>query len=112
MFPEALPLSIMDLLDARLEQAWRLIDQLPVGEQWTAYVPSLGRQIYRWLSLEAESDPQEPNSVTALPANTGLGADALANLDTIDFGATGSSTCLHGGTTSAKRRTSSYFRRV
>ena len=44
MFPEALLLSIIDLLDARLEQAWRVIDQGSAGEEWTAYVPSLERQ--------------------------------------------------------------------
>jgi len=53
MFPEALALWIADLLDARLEQAWRLIDQGPAGEEWTAYVPSLERQFYRGCPLEA-----------------------------------------------------------
>ena len=52
MLPEALAFSIMDLLDARLEQAWRLIDQAPAGEEWTAYVPSLERQLYRGCPLE------------------------------------------------------------
>jgi 3'-5' exoribonuclease len=41
MFPEAFALAIMDLLDARLEQTWRLIDQAPAVEEWTPYVPSL-----------------------------------------------------------------------
>jgi 3'-5' exoribonuclease len=63
MFPEALTLSITDLLDARLEQAWRLIDQGPAGEEWTAYVPSLERQFYRWCPLEAEPNLGEPNGV-------------------------------------------------
>jgi 3'-5' exoribonuclease len=63
MFPEALALSIMDLLDARLEQAWRLIDQGPVGEEWTAYVPSLERQLYRWCPLaEEELDACPPTN--------------------------------------------------
>ena len=53
MFPEALALWIADLLDARLEQAWRLIDQGPAGEEWTAYVPSLERQFYRGCPWEA-----------------------------------------------------------
>src|SRR5215472_17055164 len=53
MFAEALALWIIDLLDARLEQAWRLIDQGPAGEEWTAYVPSLERQLYRWCPLQA-----------------------------------------------------------
>src|SRR6516164_11129016 len=61
MFPEALALWIADLLDARLEQAWRLIDQGPVGEEWTAYVPSLERQFYRWCPLEAEPNLGESN---------------------------------------------------
>lgn len=45
MLPEALAFSIMDLLDARLEQAWTLIDRGQTNEEWTTYVPSLGRQI-------------------------------------------------------------------
>jgi 3'-5' exoribonuclease len=56
MFPEALALSMADLLDARLEQAWRLIDQGPVGEEWTAYVPSLERALYRWHPVAQEVD--------------------------------------------------------
>jgi hypothetical protein len=48
MLPEALAVSIMDLLDARLEQAWTLIDQAPKDEEWTVFAPSLGRQLYRW----------------------------------------------------------------
>ena len=53
MLPEALAVSIMDLLDARLEQAWTLIDQAPKDEEWTVYAPSLGRQLYRWRPREA-----------------------------------------------------------
>ena len=53
MFPEGLALWLVDLLDARLEQAWRLIDQGPAGEEWTAYVPSLERQFYRGCPWEA-----------------------------------------------------------
>jgi len=53
MLPEALAISIMDLLDARLEQAWTLIDQGPKDEEWTIYAPSLGRQLYRWRHREA-----------------------------------------------------------
>jgi 3'-5' exoribonuclease len=47
MFPEAIALHYLDVLDARLEQAWRLIDQTPASEEWTAYVPSLRRSLYR-----------------------------------------------------------------
>jgi 3'-5' exoribonuclease len=53
MLPEALAVSIMDLLDARLEQAWTLVDQAPKDEEWTVYAPSLGRQLYRWRPDEA-----------------------------------------------------------
>lgn len=55
MLPETLTFSIMDLLDARLEQAWTLIDQAPKDEVWTVYTPSLGRQLYRWRHGEAAS---------------------------------------------------------
>ena len=47
MFPEAIALHYLDEIDARLEQAWRVIDQTPAGEEWTVYVPSLQRQLYR-----------------------------------------------------------------
>ena len=47
MFPEAFALFVMDLLDARLDQAWRLIDQTAEGEEWTAYVPSLQCRLLR-----------------------------------------------------------------
>ena len=46
MLAEAVVLHALDELDARLEQVWRLIDLAPAGEEWTAYVPSLRRQIY------------------------------------------------------------------
>jgi 3'-5' exoribonuclease len=46
MLAEAVALHALDELDARLEQVWRVIDQAPAGEEWTAYVPSLRRQIY------------------------------------------------------------------
>ena len=75
MFPEALVLSIIDLLDARLEQAWRVIDQGSAGEEWTAYVPSLERQLYRWCPLEAgvgvdkaSRDPEESTTEARAPA--------------------------------------------
>ena len=67
MFPEALALSIADLLDARLEQAWRLIDQAPAGEEWTAYVPSLERQLYRWCPLEADVSCEVPSAGDRVP---------------------------------------------
>jgi 3'-5' exoribonuclease len=47
MMPEAIILNLADLLDARMEQAFRLIDQAAGGEEFTAYVPSLGRRLFR-----------------------------------------------------------------
>jgi hypothetical protein len=46
MLAEAVALHALDELDARLEQVWRLIEEAPAGDEWTAYVPSLRRQIY------------------------------------------------------------------
>ena len=43
----AIVLNLMDLLDARLEQAFRLIGQAPAGDEFTPYVPSLERQLFR-----------------------------------------------------------------
>jgi hypothetical protein len=47
MLPEAVTLSILDLLDARMEQVFRMIDSAPDGEEFTSYVPSLERQLFR-----------------------------------------------------------------
>ncbi len=47
MMPEAMALNLMDLLDARMEQAFRLIDQAPADDKFTAFVPALGRQLFR-----------------------------------------------------------------
>lgn len=60
MMPEAMVLNLMDLLDARMEQAYRLIDQSPADEEFTAYVPSLGRQLFR--NFGAQKTPQSPDS--------------------------------------------------
>jgi 3'-5' exoribonuclease len=46
MLAEAVVLHALDELDARLEQVWRVMDLAPAGEEWTAYAPSLRRQIY------------------------------------------------------------------
>jgi 3'-5' exoribonuclease len=62
MLPEAFALSLMDLMDARLEQAFRLIDSVPAGEEFTAYVPSLDRQLFR-----AVAQPQEGSRETRTP---------------------------------------------
>jgi 3'-5' exoribonuclease len=45
-FPEAIVLHALDELDARLDQAYRVIEQTPCGEEWSAYVPTLRRQLY------------------------------------------------------------------
>jgi 3'-5' exoribonuclease len=69
--PEAIVLHYLDELDARLEQAWRLIDQGPPAEEWTAYVPSLERQLYRWCPLAEDLDPcPRTNSVRCLESST------------------------------------------
>jgi 3'-5' exoribonuclease len=47
MLPEAFALSILDLLDARMEQVFRMIDSASDGEEFTPYVPSLERQLFR-----------------------------------------------------------------
>jgi 3'-5' exoribonuclease len=47
MTAEAFVLHMMDLMDARLEQMFRLIDEVPAGEEFTSYVPSLERQLFR-----------------------------------------------------------------
>jgi 3'-5' exoribonuclease len=47
MLPEALAFSLLDLMDARLEQTFRLIDSAPSGDEFTPYVPSLERQLFR-----------------------------------------------------------------
>jgi 3'-5' exoribonuclease len=46
MLAEAVVLHALGELGARLERVWRVIDQAPPGDEWTAYVPSLRRQIY------------------------------------------------------------------
>ena len=45
-FPEAIVLHTLDELDARLDQAHRVIEQTPKDEEWSAYVPTLRRQLY------------------------------------------------------------------
>jgi 3'-5' exoribonuclease len=53
MLPEALALSILDLLDARMEQVFRTIDTAPEEAEFTAYVPSLERQLFRGFTAAA-----------------------------------------------------------
>ena len=47
MIPEAIGLNLIDLLDARMEQVFRCVDQAPEFDAFTAYVPSLARQLFR-----------------------------------------------------------------
>jgi len=69
--PEAIVLHYLDELDARLEQAWRLIDQGPVAEEWTVYVPSLERQLYCWCPPAEDLDPcPRTNGVRCLESNS------------------------------------------
>ena len=51
---EAFALSLLDLMDARMEQVFRLIDSAPVGEEFTSYVPSLVRQLFRGFGEQPE----------------------------------------------------------
>jgi hypothetical protein len=47
MLPEALAFSLLDLMDARIEQAFRLIDAAPSADEFTPYIPSIERQLFR-----------------------------------------------------------------
>ena len=66
IFAEAMVLHALDELDARLEQVWRLIDLAPVGEEWTAYVPSLRRQIYCASTNTAAAHQEDGNQTVGL----------------------------------------------
>lgn len=61
MLPEAFALSLLDLMDARMNQVFGVIDAAPPQEEFTAYVPSLERQIFR--GFEFCSRPEEPTPV-------------------------------------------------
>jgi 3'-5' exoribonuclease len=67
MLPEAFGLSLLDLMDARMEQVFRLIDSAPAGEEFTSYVPSLERQLFRGFGEEPEPSerPQTTEGVKA-----------------------------------------------
>ena len=54
MLPEAFALSLLDLMDARMEQVSRLIESAPAGEEFTSYVPSLERQLFRGFGEQPE----------------------------------------------------------
>ena len=47
MLPEALAFSLLDLMDARLEQAFHMIDAAPSADEFTPYIPSIERQLFR-----------------------------------------------------------------
>lgn len=47
MTPEAIALHYIDEMDARLEQAFRMIDTTPDEEEFTPWVPAMGRVLYR-----------------------------------------------------------------
>ena len=47
MLPEALAFSLLDLMDARLEQAFHMIDAAPSADEFTSYIPSIERQLFR-----------------------------------------------------------------
>jgi hypothetical protein len=54
MLPEAFALSLLDLMDARMEQVLRLIDSAPAGQEFTSYIPSLERQLFRGFGEQPE----------------------------------------------------------
>lgn len=70
MMPEAIVLNLVDLLDARMEQAFRLIDQAAADDEFTAYVPSLGRQLFRHFG-SANAPQAAEGSVDANGATAG-----------------------------------------
>lgn len=59
MLPEAFALSLLDLLDARMEQVFHLIDSCPRGDQFTPYIPSLERQVFRGFACAPVDQPTE-----------------------------------------------------
>jgi 3'-5' exoribonuclease len=66
MMPEAMALNLIDLLDARMEQAFRLIGQAPADDQFTAYVPALGRQLFRQFGSAKPLPSPQGESTTCL----------------------------------------------
>jgi 3'-5' exoribonuclease len=59
MTPEAIALSILDLLDARLEQAYSVLAQTPHDQEFSPYVPSLERQLFRGMTPRKEETGHE-----------------------------------------------------
>jgi 3'-5' exoribonuclease len=54
MTPEAIALSIIDLLDARLAQSFSVLAQTTDGQDFSPYVPSLERQLFRGTTVRKE----------------------------------------------------------
>ena len=57
MTPEAIAVSILDLLDARLEQAYSVLGQTPEDQEFSPYVPSFERQLFRGPCAREEKNP-------------------------------------------------------
>ncbi len=75
MLPEAFALSLLDLMDARLEQAFRLIDSAPAEEEFTPYIPSLERQLFRGFQ-NANGEVRGRTAPATGPQNIGGGKAA------------------------------------
>jgi 3'-5' exoribonuclease len=74
MMPEAIVLNLMDLLDARMEQAFRLIDQAAADAEFTGYVPSLGRQLFRHFGRpKAPRSPEDDGNANGAAAGGSAG---------------------------------------
>jgi 3'-5' exoribonuclease len=59
MTPEALALSVLDLLDARLAQVFSVLAQTPEDQAFSPYVPSLERQLFRGTAAGKEETEHE-----------------------------------------------------
>jgi 3'-5' exoribonuclease len=59
MTPEAVALSILDLLDARLAQVFSVLAQTPEDQAFSPYVPSLERQLFRGTAARREETEYE-----------------------------------------------------
>lgn len=59
MTPEAVALSVLDLLDARLAQVFSVLAQTPEDQAFSSYVPSLERQLFRGTAARKEETVYE-----------------------------------------------------
>ena len=48
------PLSVLDLLDARLAQAFSVLAQTTDHQEYSLYIPSLERQLFRGTAVRKE----------------------------------------------------------